>query len=211
MERSVQYRLLLERKAQRIARSKAFDRKKALSQALWLFWRKGYAATSIEDLTETLHLSRSSLYDTFGNKRTLFLEALKYYSERVISDIEQTLTKSHSPITGIQAIFEDLIDGIGQERGSLGCFMVNSITELVPYDPDVTKLATEYADSIQQLLQAVLKEASTQNLVTEKQTSEQLAGYMYNTIQGMRVLIKAGAAREQMQAISDITLKSLQP
>jgi TetR/AcrR family transcriptional regulator, transcriptional repressor for nem operon len=156
-------------------------------------------------------LSRSSLYNTFGDKRTLFLEALKYYSERVISGIEQTLTKSPSPITGIQAIFEDLIEGIGQERGSLGCFMVNSITELVPYDPDVTKLATEYADSIQQLLQAVLKEASTQNLVTEKQTSEQLAGYMYNTIQGMRVLIKAGATREQMQAISDITLKSLQP
>jgi TetR/AcrR family transcriptional regulator, transcriptional repressor for nem operon len=210
LERSVQYRLLLERKVQRIARSKAFDRQKALSQALWLFWRKGYAATSIEDLTETLHLSRSSLYDTFGDKRTLFLEALKYYSERVISGIEQTLTKSPSPITGIQAIFEDLIDGIGQESGSLGCFMVNSVTELVPYDPNVTKLATEYADSIQQLLQAVLKEASTQNLVTEKQTSEQLAAYVYNTIQGMRVLIKAGATREQMQAISDITLKSLQ-
>jgi len=155
-------------------------------------------------------LSRSSLYNTFGDKRTLFLEALKYYSERVISGIEQTLTKSPSPITGIQAIFEDLIEGIGQERGSLGCFMVNSVTELVPYDPDVTKLATEYADSIQQLLKVVLKEGSVQNLVTEKQTSEQLAAYVYNTIQGMRVLIKGGATREQMQAISDITLKSLQ-
>jgi len=211
LERSVQYRLLLERKVQRIARSKAFDRKKALSQALWLFWRKGYAATSIEDLTETLHLSRSSLYNTFGDKRTLFLEALKYYSERVISDIEQTITKSPSPITGIQAIFDGLIDGIGQERGSLGCFMVNSVTELVPYDPDVTKLAIEYADSMQQLLEAVLEEANTQNLVTEKRTSEQLAAYVYNTIQGMRVLIKAGATREQMQAISNITLRSLQP
>lgn len=88
--------------------------------------------------------------------------------------------------------------------------MVNSVTELVPYDPDVTKLATEYADSIQQLLKVVLKEGSVQNLVTEKQTSEQLAAYVYNTIQGMRVLIKGGATREQMQAISDITLKSLQ-
>jgi hypothetical protein len=55
-----------------------------------------------------------------------------------------------------------------------------------------------------------LVEASAQKIVTDKQTSEQLAAYVYNTIQGMRVLIKAGATREQMKAIGDITLKSLQ-
>ena len=176
-----------------------------------LFWRKGYAATSVEDLTETLHLSRSSLYDTFGDKRTLFLEALKFYSERVISITEHTLKTSSSPLTGIQAIFDGLIDGIGKEPGSLGCFMVNSVAELVPYDLDVTKLAEEFADGLQQLLKTALTEASVQKLVTIKQTPEEFAAYVYNTIQGMRVLIKVGATREQMQSISDITLKSLQP
>src|SRR5689334_2588860 len=127
-----------------------------------LFWRKGYAATSVEDLTETLHLSRSSLYNTFGDKRTLFLEALKFYSERVISITEHTLKTSSSPIAGIKAVLEGLIDGIGQEPGSLGCFMVNSVAELVPYDPDVTKLATEFADSLQQLLKTTLIEANAQ-------------------------------------------------
>ena len=58
-----------------------------------LFWRKGYAATSVEDLIATLQLSRSSLYDTFGDKRTLFLEALKLYSERVISGTARTLNE----------------------------------------------------------------------------------------------------------------------
>jgi len=176
-----------------------------------LFWRKGYAATSVEDLTETLHLSRSSLYDTFGDKRTLFLEALKFYSERVINITEHALKTSSSPLTGIQAIFDGLINGIGQEPGSLGCFMVNSVAELVPYDPDVTKLAEEFADGLQQLLKTALTEASVQKLVTVKQTPEEFAAYVYNTIQGMRVLIKVGATREQMQSISDITLKSLQP
>ena len=114
-------------------------------------------------------------------------------------------------MAGIQAIFDGLIDGIGQERGSLGCFMVNSVAELVPYDPDVTKLATEFADSLQQLIKTTLIEANVQKIVTKKQTPEQFAAYVYNTIQGMRVLIKVGATREQMQAICDITLKSLQP
>lgn len=176
-----------------------------------LFWRKGYAATSVEDLIETLGLSRSSLYDTFGDKRTLFLEALKLYSKRVLGVTAQTLNESSSPIAGIQKVFDDLIASAGAETGTLGCFMVNSIAELVPYDPDVTEIAISYADSLQQLLITVLKVARSQNMVTKKQTPEQFAAYLFNMIQGIRVLIKSGATREQVQTISDITLKSLQP
>ena len=175
-----------------------------------LFWRKGYAGTSVEDLTRTLNLSRSSLYDTFGDKRTLFLEALRFYSGRVLDATARTLNESPSPIVGIQKVFNDLIAGIGSETGALGCFMVNSVAELVPYDPDVTEIATKYADSLQQLFTTVLTDARSQNLVTEKQTPEQFAAYVFNMIQGMRVLIKSGATREQVQAISDITLNSLQ-
>jgi TetR/AcrR family transcriptional repressor of nem operon len=176
-----------------------------------LFWRKGYAGTSVEDLINTLRLSRSSLYDTFGDKRTLFLEALKLYSEKVLSATARTLNEAPSPIVGIQKVFDDLIAGIGSETGALGCFMVNSVAELVPYDPDVTEIATKYADSLQQLFTAVLTKARSQNLVTKKQTPEQFAAYVFNMIQGVRVLIKSGATREQVQAISDITLNSLQP
>lgn len=176
-----------------------------------LFWRKGYAATSVEDLIETLHLSRSSLYDTFGDKRSLFLEALKFYSERVLSATTRTLNESSSPIAGIQKVFDDLIASVGNESGALGCFMVNSVAELVPYDSEVTETAAKYADSLQQLFTTVLTEARSQNLVTKKQTPEQFAAYIFNTVQGIRVLIKSGATREQIQAISDISLKSLQP
>jgi len=176
-----------------------------------LFWRKGYAGTSVEDLTGTLNLSRSSLYDTFGDKRSLFLEALKLYSERVLGATAQVLNESPSPMAGIQKVFDDLIAGVGSETGALGCFMVNSVAELVPYDPDVTEIATKYADSLQQLFTTVLTEARSQNLAIKKQTPEQFAAYVFNMIQGIRVLIKSGATREQVQAISDITLNSLQP
>lgn len=175
-----------------------------------LFWRKGYAATSVQDLIETLHLSRSSLYDTFGDKRTLFIEALKLYSERVISGTARMLNESPSPIAGIQKVFDDLVAGAGSERGALGCFMVNSVAELVPYDPDVTKIATMYADALQRLFTTVLTQARSQDMLTKKQTPEQLATYVFNMIQGIRILIKSGATREQVQAIGAITLQSLQ-
>jgi TetR/AcrR family transcriptional regulator, transcriptional repressor for nem operon len=176
-----------------------------------LFWRKGYTATSIEDLVETLQLSRSSLYGTFGDKRRLFLEALKFYSERVISGTARTLNEVPSPLAGIQALFDDLIAAVDKPSGALGCFMVNSVAELVPYDPGVSALATAYSDSLQGLLAKALTRAGRPDQATRQQTPEQLAAYVFNMIQGLRVLIKSGATREQVQAIRDITLKSLQP
>jgi TetR/AcrR family transcriptional repressor of nem operon len=193
----------------KIARPKGFDREKVQIQAMLLFWRKGYKATSVEGLVEALQLSRSSFYDTFGDKRTLFLDALKLYSARVISGIARTLNEAPSPIAGIQTLFDEMTAGVGSGRGAMGCFMVNSVAELVPYDPDVTQIATAYSDTIQRLLSKALGQAESQAMARRKQTPEQLAGYVFNTIQGLRILIKSGATREQVEAITAITLDSL--
>ena len=174
-----------------------------------LFWRKGYSATSIEDLVDALHLSRSSLYDTFGDKRTLFLDALKLYSKGVLGRVT-ALSDSQSPIAGINAIFDELAASAESESGAMGCFMVNSIAELVPYDPDVTAIAAGYNRTFQRLLTKALERASAAELDHSNQPPEQLAAYLFNAIQGIRVLIKSGASSEQIQAISAITLASLQ-
>ena len=189
---------------------KAFDRDKVLIQALQLFWRKGYTATSVEDLVSALHLSRSSFYDTFGDKRSLFLEALKLYSARVISHMARTLNESPSPLAGIQTLFDELTAGAGSESGARGCFMVNSVAELVPYDPDVTAIAVAYSDALQRLFSEALTRAAANGTLTRKETPEILAAYVFNAMQGIRILIKSGATREQVQAVSAITLHSLQ-
>lgn len=174
-----------------------------------LFWRKGYAATSIQDLVDTLHLSRSSLYDTFGDKRTLFLAALQLYSERVISQIARTLNESPTPLGGIEAVFDNLTASAETDTGAMGCFMVNSVAELVPYDREVTKLAAQYSKSLQKLFKDALTKAVSDGSLRTKQTPAQLAAFLFNAVQGIRILIKSGATREQMQAITAITLKSL--
>lgn len=175
-----------------------------------LFWRKGYAATSVEDLTEALSLSRSSLYDTFGDKRALFLEALKRYSERVIEHVAQTLNGAESPLAAVQTLLDEFIAGIGSEAAGLGCFMVNSVAELVPYDAEVTELAQQYTATVQGLVADALAHAAAENAVTGEQPPEALAAYVFNMMQGLRVVIKSGATREQAQAIRDLTLRSLQ-
>jgi TetR/AcrR family transcriptional repressor of nem operon len=193
-----------------MARPKEFDLEKAQIQAMQLFWRKGYAATSVENLVETLNLSRSSLYHTFGDKRTLFLTVLKLYSQRVIDRITRELEKAASPIAAIEALFEELAAEAGTKSGDQGCFMVNSIAELVPYDPDVTAIATNYSETLQRLLTEALRRADQEGMAKRNQTSAQLAAYVFNVMQGMRVLIKSGTTREELQAIGRIALRTLQ-
>ncbi len=62
-------------------RVKEFDPDQALDRAMELFWRKGYEATSVQDLVEHMGINRFSLYDTFGSKHELFMAALDRYSE----------------------------------------------------------------------------------------------------------------------------------
>ncbi len=140
----------------------------------------------------------------------MFLEALKLYSEGVISRVARTLNESPSPMAGIQTLFDEMTAGVGSKAGAMGCFMVNSVAELAPYDSDVTEIAAAYSDALQRLLTEALTPAAVPGTVTRKQTPEQLAAYVFNAMQGIRILIKSGATREQVQAISAITLNSVQ-
>ena len=65
-----------------MARQKEFEREEVLEKALGIFWRHGYNATSFQTLTEGMCINRQSIYDTYGDKHTLFIEALNYYKAK---------------------------------------------------------------------------------------------------------------------------------
>ena len=139
----------------------------------------------------------------------MFLDALKLYSARVVSRTAQTLSEASTPVAGIQAVFDDLTAGIGTDSGKLGCFMVNSVAELVPYDREVTKIAAAYSTSMERLFSEALTRAGAEGTVTGKQTPAELATYVFNAMQGIRILIKSGATRAQVEAVVAQTITSL--
>jgi len=151
-----------------------------------------------------LGLSRSSLYGTFGDKRSLFLEALQRYSAAVIARTARTLAEAPSAAAGVQTLFDELAAGAGGPSGALGCFMVNSVAELAPHDPQVRALAASYNAAMQQLLAAALARSGART-----PPPEALAAFVFNALQGVRLLLKAGASREQVQTIGALTVASL--
>src|SRR5713226_9548064 len=126
-----------------MARPKAFDRTEMLDKAMELFWCRGYEATSIHDLLEYLGINRQSLYDTFGDKHTLFLEALQRYEKRGKASMVATLEGVGSGKEAIERVFRNTIQSYAQARPRCGCFVVNSTIELAPHDPEVAQCVTE--------------------------------------------------------------------
>ena len=102
-----------------MVRPREFDRDEVLDRAMRVFWEKGYAATSTDDLLAAMNIGRQSLYNAFGDKRRLYLEALERYQANSTSGHLGRLNGAASPLAGIEALLLGLIHDDDADR-SLG-------------------------------------------------------------------------------------------
>src|SRR5260221_1475314 len=105
-----------------MARPKEFDREAAVGRAMSVFWLKGYAATSTDDLLRAMKIGRQSMDDTFGDKRRLYVEALARYQQESVAGHINRLRSTTSPLPGIEALVVGLIafDRHAPRQGSIG-------------------------------------------------------------------------------------------
>ena len=122
-----------------MARPKSFDPDDALDEAMRAFWRRGYAATSIHDLTEAMGINKFSLYSTFGDKRAVFLAALDRYTKRVVGTMLADLEAPEAGLAEIRQYFEIIVGGATRSHEVCGCLMTNSGIELAPEDAEIRR------------------------------------------------------------------------
>jgi len=113
---------------------KQFDSDDALMRAMEAFWGRGYEATSMQDLVSCMGINRGSLYATFGDKRALFLAALRRYDAHYRQDWLSALRQANGPKATILAAFDDAVEAALGRKGRRGCFLVNTALELSPHD-----------------------------------------------------------------------------
>jgi len=135
-----------------------FDTDEALAQAMRAFWAHGYEATSIQDLVACMGINRGSLYATFGDKRSLFVQALRRYDATHRRAWLDTLMASGSPREAIVAAFDQAIAAVVGAGSRDGCLLVNTALELSPHDPEIAtivgrglrEMETFFGDMIEQ-------------------------------------------------------------
>ena len=113
-----------------MARPREFNESEALGGAMHLFWQRGYESASLNDITQAMGLSKSSLYDTFGSKHELLLSSLQFYVENLVVPSLAVLQDEASPRAAIDKRFDMVIEGMTQPGQRCGCLISNTILEL---------------------------------------------------------------------------------
>lgn len=192
-----------------MAGRKQFDRDAALDRAMSLFWERGYAASSVQDLVQRTGVNRQSLYDTFGDKHDLFLQALERYRQLGARQF-RSLLAGDAPIRDRFArFFEHYLDDAATDDRCRGCFLVNSTLELGGRDPDTILLLCRNLDSSESLFERALAEAKGRGELAESSDPRKLARFLYSSLTGLRVIGKTSPERGRLRDIVEITLAAI--
>ncbi len=188
-----------------MARPLEFDREQALLAAMQLFWRQGYTATSMSQLLDTMGIGRSSFYAAFGDKRSLFIEAVDLFTERTLRILVEA-RQQLGPLPAIREFFTQTLFKVPARRARRGCLMVNSILELADVDDELSRHARRNLTRIEAEFESCLAEAMARGELNSHQTPAQLAQYLMMVNQGLRVASRKQTPKQEMLAMVDTAL-----
>jgi TetR/AcrR family transcriptional repressor of nem operon len=188
-----------------VARPKAFDRAQALLAAMQVFWVKGYEATSLDELLAAMKIGRQSLYDTFGDKRALFMEALAHYRELIDAYLRGCLADAPSVKAGFQRLFMQVVDE-PEDHQRRGCLLVNSAVELAPHDPATAQVVVAFQRATERLFRRALELAQERGELAADRDVRALARYLVSAMQGLRVMAKADPNKAALRDVVDVAL-----
>lgn len=190
-------------------RPREFDIDRALEAATQQFWYVGYEATSLHDLLKTMNLSRSSLYQTFGNKHKLFVRCLDHYQQSMVDKLSQQLSSSAS----VKQFMSDFLEGVLSEaknsEGRKGCLLVNTANELSQRDTDIAKAVADGTGNVAKVFYQAIELGKQQKEISTETSTEDLVSYLIASISGLRTMIKAGAEIGTLKPVTGLIIKTL--
>lgn len=188
-------------------RPRSFDRKAALAQATCLFWRKGYEATSIADLTEAIGIGAPSLYAAFGSKEALYVEALHYYVARYE---KFSWARFEAAATAREAVESYLLDSAAALTGSFddmprGCMVTLSSVGSEGHVELGEIVRSERAAPLDRL-KARLARAVTEGELQPSVDVHALARFVQTVQSGMSILARDGTSRAELEAVAQTAM-----
>jgi TetR/AcrR family transcriptional repressor of nem operon len=191
-----------------MARPRKFDRRVALERAMKTFWGKGYAATSTEDLLETMGLGRQSLYNAFGDKRQLYLEALTTYQDQNTAGHLRRLSEPTSSLEGFRDVLYGLISDDDRTR-AMGCMGVGSVGEFGISDPELVALRAQAGPILQARFVERLREGQANHEIDPAIDANEAAGFIQLMMAGIQLAARAGAGAEDLRTMARFTVDRL--
>jgi TetR/AcrR family transcriptional regulator, transcriptional repressor for nem operon len=167
--------------------SKQFDPEIALSEAMKVFWARGYEAASLSELLEQMSIGKKSLYDTFGNKRSLFLKALEHYAQTEMKSIRSLLLAPGSPLANLEHVLQNL-QHMHSMPGSKGCMIGTNIADFDTSDGEIAAVFRGYLQNLEDTYFTVMTRAQKAGELSSTANPRDLARMLLTQTQGMALL-----------------------
>jgi TetR/AcrR family transcriptional repressor of nem operon len=182
-----------------MARPREFDEAAVLQSAVECFWSRGFEATSVRDLADSMGITGASLYNAFGDKRSLYRRSLDYYVSQSFGDRVRRLEGKVPPLDALEAFFSEVIERSLADKQRKGCMLVNSALELAPHDPEFRRVIAGVLVEVEAFFRRSVEAGQASRTITTSQSADDLARMLLSVLLGVRVLARARPKRELLE------------
>jgi AcrR family transcriptional regulator len=183
-------------------RPRSFNTEATLAQATLTFWQRGYAATSLDDLSAATGLNRPSLYGAFGDKHTLYLQALKLYTEQSNAAIAQALA-GRSLRDGLLRVYELALQlYCPADATARGCLLIGTAATEAPRDETIRQMLGDSLRGFTAAFEARLRRAVDEGELPAGTDAAMRAQLASAVLHSMALRARAGDAREELETLA---------
>lgn len=183
----------------------SFDRAAALYQAMLVFWRHGYEATSLNDLTAAMGVTPPSIYTAFGDKKQLFLEAVGLYLSGPVTP-DTIIAGAGSAREAAAQLLQVSAIGFTGPQTPPGCLLASSAISCSTAAADVQQHLADIRKGIERQLRQRIRADIETNKLPRSADATSLAAHVMAVIQGMSTLARDGAPRKKLVSLAAIAM-----
>ena len=196
-----------EPRSRRLGRPLSFDRNAALRHAMLTFWRHGYETTSIADLTAAMGVSAPSLYTAFGDKKRLFLEAVRLYAgdPKIMAEAINNAASAYEAARDVLSAAAIAYTG---EATPKGCLLASATASGSAASADVQQAVADVRRCLQHCLHERIERDIANGVLPPETDAAGLSGLVLALTQGMSVLARDGATRASLLATLKAALRA---
>tara|TARA_B110000495_G_scaffold132796_1_gene116031 strand:+ start:286 stop:879 length:594 start_codon:yes stop_codon:yes gene_type:complete len=191
-------------------RPREFDADGARDIAMQLFWSQGYDATSLSDLLTAMGLSKSSFYQTFESKLSLFELCLERYKEILVGAMSKGLANAPSAMAFINFALVDVANDTNDPLGRRGCLLMNTAAEFAQIDRGIARCVEAGIQATRDVFLEAITAAQAAGDIDSNARTEVVADYLVTIVSGLKTQVKAGASRDQVANVAELSVAALQ-
>lgn len=173
-----------------------------------LFWLRGYQRVGLAELLQHMGISRQSLYDTFGNKRGLFLRSILHYRATQLSQALGLLDRQGSPIENVKDVMR-FFQELALHGSCRGCLVANALVETGQDDEEITGLLAETLELLRQGIERCLQQAQELGELPAEKSPLELSRALVNAMIGLAVMGRLPLERATIRDVYAGTLSIL--